>query len=407
MADKRFHLDRLTANAIIVALIVVTIVLSFERWHALETSYVHTMEVMADTLAVNGSAVMLYGDRDDASMLLNSLAQFPDVVQAALFDRAGKQLGNFKRDTPQIEPIPSLWEQPSVTDIRFGYIRVARPVMASGRLVGTIVLWGHKAYLYREMARFIFSLLFASLFAGGLAYLGSFRLRRLLKTKQAEVERSQDLIRRLSAYREKIISDEQRKIAQELHDGLGQLLSTAILELGRLARTPLMRSEKEREQISRVHNVIEDAIDETRSLAVALRPPVLDVGLPTAIEWLIERGFRSADIQFDLDLPVQFPALDESVSLTIFRIIQEALTNVLRHAKARHVRISMQHSEGKLMLSITDDGVGFTPADYYSDSFGLVGMKERALAIGGELRVDSAPRQGTCISLQVPVVSPS
>jgi signal transduction histidine kinase len=138
-------------------------------------------------------------------------------------------------------------------------------------------------------------------------------------------------------------------------------------------------------------------------VATALRPPILDAGIGSAIEWQARRFEARTQIPCLVQVPEQLPALGDGKAIGLFRILQEALTNVMRHAQAHTVEVVLVDDGQWLSLLIIDDGIGFDPS-VPSASFGLVGMRERVLMLGGNLQLDSAPGEGTQLKVAIPWV---
>lgn len=187
---------------------------------------------------------------------------------------------------------------------------------------------------------------------------------------------------------------ERRAVARELHDDFGQVLTAVGLDL-RKHGCP-------HESIQ----LVDEAIGRMRELAQDLRPAILDdLGLPAAIRWYVAREAKRAGLEPDLAL-ADLPRLPSAVETTCFRLVQEALTNIIRHAHARHVRIELVHCGG-VALSISDDGRGFDTRAALrraaqGHSLGLLGMKERVSLAGGELEIDSVPGRGTSLRARFP-----
>jgi len=228
----------------------------------------------------------------------------------------------------------------------------------------------------------------------------AYQLRRtMIQDAQRKI-----LVRRLLAAAE----EERRRIARELHDEISQLLTAIQLSLEHVGERPeeLVRAEELLTRTQKeVHRVIHD-----------LRPSLLDdLGLTAAVRWYAERYLEpegidvSLEVEEDLDLP-------DEVEITAFRIYQEIITNILRHAKADHVSIELEKRSGqaslerrrgsapdRLMLAVEDDGVGFDAADLPGGGAGLVGMRERADLVGGTIEIDSEPGLGTHVRLEIPL----
>lgn len=228
--------------------------------------------------------------------------------------------------------------------------------------------------------------------------------RNITRQKHAEqaLKQSRDELRRLSAHLHEVRELERKRIAREIHDELGQMLTALKLDLGTLrlqfgAAHPVLDQRSQR-----LIGVVEDTIQVVRTLATVLRPASLDMGLAPAVEWLVEECRKRSNVEFALHLKTQGLALADEQSTALFRMLQEALTNVIRHAQARRADIVLDSDDEYLMLRVSDDGVGFDAEDRKPQSFGLVGIHERALILGGSVDIHSTPGQGTTVEVRVP-----
>jgi signal transduction histidine kinase len=198
---------------------------------------------------------------------------------------------------------------------------------------------------------------------------------------------------------------ERRRVAIELHDELGQSLTAIKINLQLSERIKDgSRSEITAESI----RIVEDALQQVRKLATALRPSILDdLGLAPALRWIAEQTAQRGGfaVQFEPDIPASRLAPD--IETACFRIVQEALTNITRHAQPHQVAIHLRRKGGRLELTVRDDGNGFDLAAMREraragGSLGVLGMQERATLIGGELDIVSAPGQGSTVQLICP-----
>jgi PAS domain S-box-containing protein len=202
-----------------------------------------------------------------------------------------------------------------------------------------------------------------------------------------------ELARRLVEVQEK----ERSTIAKELHDEVGQLLTYAGLLIDKEARKP------QPETMAEAKSVIQDAVSRLRNLSATLSPPLLNnAGILEALESLFEDYTRHTQIKVTFNHEVSLEGLSANLALVVYRIVQEALTNVARHANASRVNVRISPKGRRLRIQIRDDGIGFNPKEV-KKSTGLTGMKERALALGGEIIVDSGPGKGTKIIATLPV----
>ena len=214
-----------------------------------------------------------------------------------------------------------------------------------------------------------------------------------------ELQESRTQLRRLSARHQAMLEEERRHIARDLHDELGQYLTALRLELAALERRLEAPDLSARTQV--MGGLIDDSLTSLRRISARLRPKILDdFGLGPALDGLLQDLCGRAGLQFRLNLRLGGP-LGESIALAAFRICQEALTNVVRHAQAQSVEVQAELSEGSLRLCIEDDGIGI-PANVPKDSLGLLGIQERAAECGGTVEITRRNGGGTSILARLP-----
>ncbi len=206
----------------------------------------------------------------------------------------------------------------------------------------------------------------------------------------------------------RVQEEERRRLARELHDGVGHSL-TALIHLMAQASAALDRPDEARERLARASAVAQSTLQETRALSRLLRPQILDdLGLEAALRWLARSFHDDHGIEVSLDTDQPFPALDGDLATLIFRVTQESLSNIVRHAHAKHVDIALRQSAFLLTLSIRDDGRGCDPAaalekSAQGGSSGLGGLRDRVRLFGGSLRFDAKPGAGCTVSAQFPM----
>ena len=194
------------------------------------------------------------------------------------------------------------------------------------------------------------------------------------------------------------IEHERKRISREVHDQLGQVFTALKLIIQSLPRGALPK-----EQDSAVMQALETGIAATRRITAELRPRILDdLGLTAALQDLCEQMLGVVDLDFTIDVDAQ-ESLAPSQSLSLFRITQEALTNVVKHAKARHVGIGGGRGKYEYEFRIQDDGLGFMPHSARADAMGLISMQERARIMGGRCNIESTLTQGTLIEISLPL----
>lgn len=227
-------------------------------------------------------------------------------------------------------------------------------------------------------------------------------ISELKRTERALAE-SQAQLRELAAHLESVREEEKARIAREVHDELGQMLTVLKLEISMCQLAHGEQDPALRERLQQMSRLIAQLFQQVRDVATALRPPILDAGIASAIEWQARRFEARTQIPCLVEVPDSLPPLCEAKATGLFRVLQEALTNIMRHAAAHSVEIRLSREAGALQLCIADDGVGFDPGRTRSGSFGLVGMRERVAMFGGSLTLDSSPGQGTTLCVRVPL----
>ncbi|MGA7400726.1 MAG: PAS domain-containing protein [Candidatus Sulfotelmatobacter sp.] len=234
-------------------------------------------------------------------------------------------------------------------------------------------------------------------------------LEQSIRDNATELEKMVDSrtneLQRLSVRLMTLQDQERRRIARDLHDGLGQELAVAKMVLDKILLQK--SSQPDDESWAQASSIIDRAIQQVRTMSHLLHPPLLDeVGLLSALSWYVDGLTKRSGIETSLDVqPRDFPRLATEVETAVFRIVQEALTNVFRHSEAHKVWISLSHTNGMIDVSVKDDGrgIGKKIAEMRPDSVGvgIGGMKQRARELGGELRLRNA-LPGTVVELSIP-----
>lgn len=223
------------------------------------------------------------------------------------------------------------------------------------------------------------------------------------RQREEEIVRSHERLRELSQHLLSMREEQRTKISRELHDELGGTLTALKMDLSWLSRHT--DDTKLTGRVQTMMELIRDAIDTVRKISADLRPGVLDnLGLFDAIEWEANRFRERLDIECNLAMQAPSIELDDAVATAMFRIFQEALTNISRHAQASRVDISVTHLDHVLTIQVRDNGRGIGKRELnHSKSYGLIGMSERALLIGAALEIGSDEGKGTCVTLRYPV----
>lgn len=218
---------------------------------------------------------------------------------------------------------------------------------------------------------------------------------------------SRQQLRDLSNFLQRIREDDRARIARELHDDLGQSLTALKMDMSWLKEQIPEELPILTEKADNMLELIDSIVESVRHIASNLRPGLLDdLGLAAALEWLLDEFSKRHGITYDVRMEEDELDLPETLSITVFRIIQEALTNVARHARASRVDVSLQCHSNTVHLEIKDDGRGFDPSRKPQHaSYGLLGMRERVAALGGHLGINSHPGKGTALCVRLPLLA--
>ncbi|MFL6626959.1 MAG: two-component regulator propeller domain-containing protein [Vitreoscilla sp.] len=228
------------------------------------------------------------------------------------------------------------------------------------------------------------------------------RLERAIDDRTADLERSRELVRSLGVHNAKSLEEERKRVARELHDEMGQQLAALRMELSVAQRSSAHADTSAREKaLAALTHRVDGLVASMRAVVGQLRPPALDGGLEVALAWLASEFERHAQVPCDIHVDEDLRRIAPDAATLIFRIAQESLSNIRRHAGATRVHLELLAHEGQCELSVEDDGGGFDVGAARS-GYGILGMEERARALGGTLVLDSAPGHGTSVRLRFP-----
>jgi signal transduction histidine kinase len=222
------------------------------------------------------------------------------------------------------------------------------------------------------------------------------------KMAEVDLQQSREQLRGLTAQRERAREEERKYIAREVHDELGQILTGLKLNISVLDHKFAADSPPLREHLQETLMLTDRSLEVARNVAAALRPAALDMGIVSALEWLTGCYGANTGLRCEVRIADDDLQLEESHAIALFRIVQESLTNVARYAKADKVVVTLDKEAADYVLTVRDNGVGFDTAAVKNNSFGLVGIRERALMLGGTVTINSGAGSGTEIIVRVP-----
>jgi len=226
-----------------------------------------------------------------------------------------------------------------------------------------------------------------------------------LYNKNLALRKSEENLRALAVRLQSVREEEWTRIAREIHDELGQELTGLKMDLTWVAKKLPLDQKALAAKIGSMFDVIDGTIQSVRKIATRLRPEVLDeLGLGPAIDWQAKEFQKRSGIRCRLSLPSDALGLDRERSTAAFRVFQELLTNIARHANATRIDVAMQVDSGALVLAVEDNGKGMDESVIFSPkSLGLLGMRERVLPFGGKVEFARAGDQGTRVTVSIPL----
>ncbi|MES2932564.1 MAG: CHASE domain-containing protein [Pseudomonadota bacterium] len=225
------------------------------------------------------------------------------------------------------------------------------------------------------------------------------------KAVEEALKQSQILLRDLAAHQETIKENERKRVSREIHDDLGQHLLVLRIDVTMLHTRTATSHPKLHRKVSHALEQIDATIKRVRAIINDLRPSVLDLGLSAAFDWQVEQFERRSGIACKLTMDEEDIRIDDDMATALFRIFQESLTNIHRHSQATQVKITLHRHGKQLCMKVSDNGIGtFIGNRRKSNSYGLLGIRERVAALGGELTIESDPGQGMNLMISIPIV---
>lgn len=223
------------------------------------------------------------------------------------------------------------------------------------------------------------------------------------KLAEREIARSREQLAELSSYLQKVKEQERARIAREIHDDIGGTLTAIKCELFPCMDTTLRKPEFYQRKAKSVECLVDRVIDSTRRISLDLRPGILDCGIVAAVQWQAKEFSDRTSIACKVSCGNEEIPLDSDLAVAIFRVFQETLTNISKHAHASRVQVKLVELNKLILLEIIDDGCGITNIDMEKqDSFGIRGMRERCQQLKGSFHISGDPEKGTKVTIHIP-----
>jgi two-component system NarL family sensor kinase len=220
-----------------------------------------------------------------------------------------------------------------------------------------------------------------------------------LQTRITELRETQEALHALSTRQMRLQDEERRHVSRDLHDAVGQVLAALVMNLSIVERHAQLLDQKGAAALAEAKANATDCVREVRTMSYLLHPPMLtEAGLSPALEWFVKGFAGRSGVEVELHIPDSLPRLPDAAEISIFRIVQEALTNVHRHSKSPRAIIELTVDDVALVLDISDEGQGMKGS---REGMGIIGMRERINELRGELKIKSSA-SGTIIRATVP-----
>jgi PAS domain S-box-containing protein len=368
------------------------------------------MLVIGASIIVAGREVLVADRRIEASearlaaivdSAMDAVITVDEAQKIVLFNRAAEQVFRCRRDAAIGGPLERFIPQRFRGAHRGHVEHFGRTGVTSRRMGDVTTLWALRA----DGDEFpIEASISQSGGAGAKFYTVILRDITLRKQHEDALRESQRELRELSARVLEAREEEKTHIARELHDELGQLLTALKMDLGWL-RERLPEGSEIAARAAEMGGLLDRTVHSTRRISADLRPLMLDdLGLADAATWLVDDFAKRSGVACKIDVSEQLPDLSKTVATTVYRAIQESLTNIARHAGAKNAWVVLGVEDSTMQVEVEDDGRGIGPEDLAkSRSLGLKGMRERIAFLGGSFEIARAPRGGTRLTLRVPL----
>lgn len=289
---------------------------------------------------------------------------------------------------------------------------------ASYKLLSEISQLSFEAFLQRRhdidarttelaqfLARMVSLTIIIALIVAGISVYRIFTLERIANVQHRQVQAAEDEMRNLSHQLVGAQEEERRALSRDLHDQVGQVLTALRISIGNALLFADEMDLRTLQELELAKRLVAQALRSTRDMAMGLRPTMLDdLGLEAALEWHARQHAKVCGVPVSLDIQAPLSQLSDAQKTCVYRIVQEALNNSAKYAKARSVSVTIGLVGHDVEIDISDDGIGFD-TDGYRPGLGLLGMRERVAQLGGRFTVESKPERGTRIRTQLPMIA--
>lgn len=373
-------------SILIIYLIVGLCLITLFRWFENHTKLISQTKIQSEIIGNNISAAVIFKDLSAIQETIDSLSVDKNIQKACLFDENRKFIASYKKETSK--------DTCSSENPTFASLIYITDIVAAGRKIGSLSITVSTLGIYIELLTFI---LISLIITAVIFFIASINSRSINR----RIQQYEQSIKEMKARNELTLEDQHKRIAIEIHDQIGQLLTTSMLNLQIISKENTPEKEKNT-LVNKTNSIINEAYLRIKDISASLHPSILKFGFIPAIEWLAEKSFSQYEINWQINTEGNFKEPEAKVALSLFRICQEIFSNINKHSKARNVEILFVQTNKRLNMIIHDDGIGFDVQSIKSSqSLGLIGASERAKVIGANIEISSDIGQGTRVEIIV------
>jgi len=352
-----------------------------------ENEFYDNFNNQANMMSSNLATSLLYEDIDEINEILDTLQGKKEIVLACVFDAQGTLITSKGHTTTALHCDHKHIKHASITHF-------ASPIQQKSKMLGQLELYVSQQNVYHDTIRFLALLI---LTASSIWAINAFAIRKLTAQIKGHEKKLQQVLHK----QDDVINAEHRKIAIEIHDQIGQLLSSANLNIRYLKSS--LAGQQQQGLLGETEQILSEVYVRIKNISTELHPAILSFGIQAAVEWLAEQKLSPNNIEWRVRRNRELKALDQKLAIILFRICQEAFTNILKYSHASIVFIDLNLEPHSIVMTIRDNGIGARASMLQKNiSLGLIGITERAKSVNGEVTFDSNA-YGTSLSITLPI----
>lgn len=381
--------NQIQRNAMSLLVVIGLLLITLFRYLGSENDLVEKIANESKIVTSNIAASLLFRDEEEIEKIHSSLKYSNDILLSCLYDKEGHLISSIGEANISL----SLFCGSGHKQNPLLYTEIT-PITYKNNLIGRLEV--HVSRLHVLLDTIVF-LVGTSAIALMIWFINVFAIKKL----SIKLESYESQLQQLMARRDNIIENEHRKIAIEIHDQIGQLLSSANFNIRYLKNG--LDSKQSMQLLEDTENILSQVYSRVKNISSELHPAILDFGIQAAIEWLADTRLTANNIEWNIKRNRKLKTLPPDISIVLFKISQEAFTNILRHSHATLVSIQLHSNNKVVKMMIKDNGIGMRKDSVKKGiSLGLIGISERAKSIGGNVEI-SSNHTGTTLQVTLPI----